>query len=135
MEGDFYLYLRTQANHDRFPFKYLEQLISRVESWNHDTLPLHNRKLKNAFKPLRVAVETYQTTLLSETYTMGSGPYPAQEYNENFVQVAPEWVSEDPTRYKVAYKNLNDQRIALVEALETIFTVVHELEASGSDSH
>jgi hypothetical protein len=123
--SEFVIYLKISTTHHRFPRKYFDEMQDKSIAWQVNSLQIHNRNLRKIFNEVAKNLESYFSALFSNTWSVGSSPNATQFFDDNFIQVPPEWEMEDPERFSNAYKQLNQCRIDFITSLDKLFNAIH----------
>lgn len=118
MHGPFQVSL-VNAFHKRLPSKFVRQLEDQIDRWDRDTRDFHDQEIAQAWEACKSAAEAYRDKI---NYFMSYEEGTKYEYLE-----VPTYSRDhgEVDRYRMMFKELEDARSALEEALGGIYKVLH----------
>jgi len=126
LESDFYNYLRNNTHHNHFRQSIYDEIENRCTEWRNDNREIKNKKLESAFNRTKEAANAYQIKLFELTWPVGNSTGVPADFD--YLHVPPEWEHEDPERFTSAYKELRACWLNFVNALDSIFTLLHNIK-------
>ncbi|WHP59009.1 hypothetical protein QMY03_19125 [Arthrobacter sp. KFRI-F3372] len=118
MHGPFQVSL-ANAFHKRLPAKFVRQLEDQIDRWDLDTRDFHDDEMAQAWQICKSAAERYRDKI---NFYMSYEEGTKYEYLE-----VPTYSRDhgEVDRYRMMFKELEDARSALQEALGGIYKVLH----------